>query len=468
MPDQLYIQHHRWKKQEWRRLFSSISENLHMNSLQFYMPMFSMYFYIHNTKHSHSTMDLQRRYYLAEWLEITKERYYNSNLKGKGIIYDSQTQTFDSREFFCKRIPIVDPMQCIENNYTSKIPRNPYMPSCYNYNMFHKINDMNNTAYIDVFCSYLCGQLTLQKKSPSFPLFYGAWNGVGDYKYDITEEYPELRFEKSFTDNIGKTFTVDVYNSSEDESESDDDISDECIATLHNIPMQCLCIEQMDFTMEDYLQSDECCSEVIQSALFQISFALAYLQRRYQFTHNDLHINNIMYIATEIPYLYYKLNNKYFKVPTYGKLFKIIDFGRAIFTFKHKMYRNDVFSRNGEAGGQYSYPHQVSFLTHDKTKDKYDMIGDPNYHFDLCRLSMTILEEIQPSVLTKELSILLNTMCTDKYGASFCERDDDFKLYISIAKDATNALPLTIVCDPCFNEYRISKKRFPNKSYYTL
>ena len=72
-------------------------------------------------------------------------------------------------------------------------------------------------------------------------------------------------------------------------------------------------------------------------------------------------------------------------------VFKIIDFGRAIFTFKNKVYKNDVFSRNGEAGGQYSYPHQVSFLK-DKVNDRYNKIGEPNYNFDLCRLAITILD----------------------------------------------------------------------------
>ena len=55
------------------------------------------------------------------------------------------------------------------------------------------------------------------------------------------------------------------------------------------------------------------------------------MQKHYSFTHNDLHINNIMYTSTSKTFLYYKYNNIYFKVPTYGYLFKIIDFGRSHF-----------------------------------------------------------------------------------------------------------------------------------------
>ena len=33
-----------------------------------------------------------------------------------------------------------------------------------------------------------------------------------------------------------------------------------------------------------------------------------------------------MFKKTEKKFLYYKFNNQYFKIPTYGYLFKIIDF----------------------------------------------------------------------------------------------------------------------------------------------
>ena len=33
--------------------------------------------------------------------------------------------------------------------------------------------------------------------------------------------------------------------------------------------------------------------------MFQISFALCYLQKNYNFTHNDLHVNNIMFKKTD-------------------------------------------------------------------------------------------------------------------------------------------------------------------------
>ena len=59
---------------------------------------------------------------------------------------------------------------------------------------------------------------------------------------------------------------------------------------------------------------------------------------------------------TDKLFLYYKYNNIYFKIPTHGYIFKIIDFGRAVFTFKDKLFFSDSFSKYGDADGQYKYP----------------------------------------------------------------------------------------------------------------
>ena len=84
---QQYIEYHKWAREEYTRLFGSIREKLSLHSCQFYMPMFSLYYFVHNTPRAPKTIDMARRYYLKEWLKITKERYYNSNRVGDAIVY---------------------------------------------------------------------------------------------------------------------------------------------------------------------------------------------------------------------------------------------------------------------------------------------------------------------------------------------------------------------------------------------
>ena len=58
-------------------------------------------------------------------------------------------------------------------------------------------------------------------------------------------------------------------------------------------------------------------------------------------------------------------------------------------------------------------------------------------------------------------------MTLTKECQSLLDLEDDFNMYISIAKHASNALPKDIIQNIIFNNYRIKKKFFPKKSYYT-
>jgi len=224
----------------------------------------------------------------------------------------------------------------------------------------------------------------------------------------------------------------------------------------------------LEGTLEDLLDETPDV-ELIKSCIFQVSFALAYLQKKYSFTHNDLHVNNIMFKKTDRPHLYYKFNNIYFKIPTHGYLFKIIDFGRCIFTYHNKTFFNDTFDKHGEAEGQYTFPYN-KLLFNNKINDKE---VSPNYNFDLCRLAITILDVIDfdKKKNYKEdqpvINLIYNMTC-DKYGKSLYDLDDDFDMYISIAKKAEFALPTYILQNFIFKDYRVKKKNFPKKSYYTL
>ena len=476
MTHKVNIQYYKWDEKEYKELFNSIREIIEMKSCQFYMPFYSLYFNIHNSKKSLQKIDLNRNYYIKEIMDITKSRYYNSNMFLSSKIYNSAKNIIETKEIFCKTSPIVDVMHCINDNYNFVNKNNYHLPSAYNYNTFKKINDMNNTAYIDVFCSFLFGNLSYNKINPSFALYYGSVNGIGDYKYDISDEYHEIKYDKCFNKCVDKGFKLDVYisgsdnesdseseNESGSESEKDSESdNDDYIAMVKDIPLQLLFIEKLEGTLEDLID-DNISEELLLSCIFQVAFALTYLQKHYNFTHNDLHINNIMYTSTETKYLYYKLNNIYYRVPTHGKIFKIIDFGRAIFKFRNKTFMNDVFSKAGEAGGQYSYPSQVDFL-HEKEKE----IINPNPHFDLCRLSMTILEEINVDNYSDTIIDLMINMCNDSRGNNLCNMRDDFKLYMDIGKYACNSLPREIILHNIFKDYRVKKSVFPRKSYYTL
>ena len=74
----------------------------------------------------------------------------------------------------------------------------------------------------------------------------------------------------------------------------------------------------------------------------------------FDLTHNDLHTNNVMYKKTDKTYLYYRYKGDFYKVPTHGRIYKIIDFGRAIYRYKGKRICSDSFHPKGDASTQYN------------------------------------------------------------------------------------------------------------------
>jgi len=473
------IKYHKWDKNERFKLFKSCKYFLELSECQFYQPYYSLYFNVHNTKNSHKTIDIDRRFFIKEIISLTKERYETSNTILKCNVFDKLHNNITEKDIFCKCIPLLDPLYFLMDNYNNRIKRNPLLPSNYSYNTYNKINDMNNSAYIDTFFSFITSELTLNDTSPSFPIFYGSISGIKkELKYDITEDYEDYKGEKWFYKTLGKAHTLDMYISSDDSDDSDDsDSSDgnstiyddnEYISLLQNIPCQNFFIEKLEGTLEDLLDKIENINiDLILSCIFQISFALTYLQKHYNFTHNDLHVNNVMYKQTEKTFLYYKFNNIYFKVPTHGYIFKIIDFGRSIFDFHNKTFFNDNFSKHGEAGGQYTYP--INTLLFKKNEPTIY----PNFHFDMCRLAITIIDvcEIDYNKDYKERQAFVDfiiNLTLDINEEPLSKLKDDFNMYVSISKYATNSLPRDIIQNFIFKKMRIKKKFFPKKLYYSL
>lgn len=468
------LKYHKWSKSESKVFFQSCRDHLNLVEPQFYFPIMSLFFYIHNTPYSHKVMDFKRTHYIKQILSQTPLKEYMSNTLVQSMIQENNE--LKQCLLFAKAIPLIDPIHYLLNNYSISHHRNPLLPSNYSFNTLSKINDMNNMGYIDVFFSFLASQITIKDKNPSFPLYYGSCTCLGKYKHDITEDIHELKHHDGFKQMLSY-ITIDEFevgsDSESDSSEygsSDSSDSSDYIATFQKFPMIYLFIQSLEGTLEDIIQQD-LSIPLLKSCLFQVTFALLYLQKHYQFTHNDLHINNVMFCSTDRPYLYYKYNNQYFKIPTYGKLFKIIDFGRSVFTFRKKTYMNDVFSKYGEAEGQYTHPPQVSFLEMDMSNHVY-----PSYHFDLCRLAITMIDEIrynhddelEDEDEYQDFLDYLKYLVTDKEGQRLDKLDDNFDLYVTISRNANHCLPRDVIQSSFFKEFRIKKKLFPKKTYYTV
>ena len=211
----------------------------------------------------------------------------------------------------------------------------------------------------------------------------------------------------------------------------------------------------LSMTLDNYIDKmDNKISDIEwKSILFQICFGLSVAQKEYNFIHNDLHSSNIMFKNTKIEFLYYKFGEKYFKIPTFNKITKIIDFGRATFNYKNKLFFSDVFKKNGDAEGQYTYPYNNN-LKNCKIK--------PNYSFDLSRLATTIIEHFEEDT---HVYNLLKLWCMDKYGNFLMQYEDSFDLYKIIAKNVKSAIPKKQINKIIFKEFIVDKEDIDDGNY---
>jgi len=243
------------------------------------------------------------------------------------------------------------------------------------------------------------------------------------------------------------------------DGESEEEEEEEIFCYINEFPIQMICLEKCDGTMDNLFENAEFDDKTAASALFQIIMTLLIYQKAFHFTHNDLHTNNIMYKNTSLKFLYYCYNGLYYKVPTYGKIFKIIDFGRGIYTFNNKVFCSDSFSATGDATTQYNFP---PFFNNKKPEIL------PNYSFDLSRLGCSIYDfiiddESQYNHLN-DFQKTIYRWCSDDNGKNILymkngeERYPNFKLYKMIARTVHDHTPEKQLDYPFFSQFKIPPK----------
>jgi len=277
-------------------------------------------------------------------------------------------------------------------------------------------------------------------------------------------------------------------------SGSDSYESDEVeeLVEFSNFPVQVSLLEKADGTMDTLLEDEDADDVGMLETkdarwaawLFQVIAGLVVAQHYFGFVHNDLHTNNIMWNGTGVTDIYYRVTKGketwYMKIPTYGRLMKIIDFGRASFTVPGAgFFISDAFFPGNDAATQYNCE-----PFYDSAEGKK---VEPNTSFDLCRLAVSLLESLFPDrpanatpvkIMSREgaklypetVSPIYNLLwewLTDDNGKNVLrtpageERYPDFDLYRALAAEVHNAVPKVQVEKPLFAQFRCSAKDIP-------
>jgi hypothetical protein len=308
-----------------------------------------------------------------------------------------------------------------------------------------------------------------------------------DYGGEVIPDIVEL-------ESVGTLESATSSSVSESESESDsgsEDYSEEStegsavFMELKEFPVMLIFQEKMEGVLDSMLddqgeivgvpRNTEAWEQRWIAWTFQIVAALSAAQGALGFTHNDLHTNNIVWKSTDQQWLHYiSRDGTVWKVPTFGKIMCLIDFGRAIYRVKEEWFVSDDYEKGGDAEGQYVFGHLL------KGSDRPIY---PNPSFDLCRYAVSVIDALYPekptenpdgAILSQEglwkvnetvspfwnllWSWLIddngNNVLREEYGE---ERFPDFDLYQHISEKVTNCKPQDQIRKEIFTGFQIAR-----------
>jgi hypothetical protein len=246
------------------------------------------------------------------------------------------------------------------------------------------------------------------------------------------------------------------------ESTTSTDRPEEAFGLIYDFPCQIICMEKCDGTLDELFENGSMDTHLGAAALMQVIMTLLAYQKAFGFTHNDLHTNNIMYVNTDLDYLVYRFNGRVYKVPTYGRIFKIIDFGRSIYTFQEHVFCSDSFFAKGDAATQYNFG---------PCYNPNKPVLEPNPSFDLCRLGVSIFDFVVDVDLdVGNLDAFQKTIrrwCQDdcKHNVLYKRNGDDrypnFKLYKMIARTVHRHTPQAQLDFAMFKQYLVKEEKVP-------
>ena len=284
------------------------------------------------------------------------------------------------------------------------------------------VYDKNSANNIEIFVNYLVSKLQENFISPSFCKFYGCYLVKLDkFTYDISD-------------------SGDISPSILNKSTYHDDKYME----LSNINNYLIVTEKADYDIDFLKNTNILDYNLFISLVFQIFSAIISINTVFGIKHNDLHLANVMVKSTKIKFLYYKFNEIVFKVPTYGFIVKIIDWGRATYNFRNLVGKNSIFNSDSECYGQYIY----SICN---GKDPIELFN--NKWSDITIISHNLLHEF-PEFRLSPMGKLLTSNITCVKGSLLNMHIFDWSIYRTLGKNKYNINPKSIIKNRIFNKYR--------------
>lgn len=442
--------------------------------------------FIHGIDFYGSYLGIQQNYIIDIADDFEYLQNYDYFLRKKNVLYtidfDGAGACADNTRDFKERLRFTE--KTCHNITTSTIPVEDFDE------LFHKqddnINDVTKTSNIGEFITYENNNLNNSSASistSSTSSCSSRTSGTDSNQDETSEEDTEQESDEDSDEDSDEEILLEltqlnpedlrnVINNSTSMSNSSINTyssmeSIEVNVTIDKFPVQVISLEKLENTLDYYMTNSKISTDEWKSIFFQVSVSLYVYQKLFAFTHNDLHTNNIMYYNTDIEYLEYKIENKYYKVPTFGKIYKLIDFGRSIYKYKSNLHCSDSFSQHEDAATQYNFP---------PFYNKKKPLIEPNMSFDLCRFGCSLFDNFFDSIhdvnnTTDPIALKVAEWCEDDnnknilYKTNGRERYPGFKLYKMIARTVHNHTPQKEIRDKFYFDF-VQKERSDNSPIF--
>ena len=192
-----------YKKNNNLILFESLekSDLLNISDPQNYIPIYKRFFNL--SKSNNDLINLNNKFNLKQIINKETEN------KFQGILVDGSGNEFNKMIFF-KLIPLLDPIKYMMNKYDTSNNNLFNLPIFDETNCHEKINNINNSAYVDSFFSYLSSQLFHKHDFIHGIDYYGSFLAKkNDLMIDICEDLEYLYETSAFQKNKDKLFFLD-------------------------------------------------------------------------------------------------------------------------------------------------------------------------------------------------------------------------------------------------------------------
>ncbi len=387
------------------------------------------------TKYHHNTVKLNNHYNMIR-LYKRKNRIKSIGYVYKALIKKDNKTFFD--DVFVKELPVIN-----SNLYPIVKMRIPFSISPINSKYNSCVYDKSSAVNVEIFVSYLVSKLRELNVSPSFLKFYGCNQiNLNKFTYSIGDE-PDMQ-SLSEDDNSCSIFYGE----------------DDVYLEIYDMPTYLLSVEKADVDIDTLKLLPNLDNNMITSLVFQLFSAIISMYNLFGIKHNDLHLGNIMFSRTKKEYLYYKVDNSYYRVPTYGFEAKIIDWGRATYSFYGFKGKNSTFDVDGECFGQYRF----NKLGNSKKSVELDY----NKYSDIVMLSHNFLYDFR-QIRNKKLGKFLKNIITSSDGGMLNYTKFEWGIYREIGTKKFNIRPRNIIKNKVFSGFLMkSNEHISNGTIYKV